>query len=527
MNELKLTDKEWKGFLIGNLFDVKIGKSIDGNKVNREQGYYAYITRKEQNNGLDGFIDYDEAYLNTDYPVITIGNETAEPFVQNYPFFTGTKVNILKAKQTLSREVLSFIVSSLKQHKSKYSYSFTINSTRLRKQVVMLPVNGKNAPDWQFMEDFIKQKEQKQIDEITDYYASQAFSLMIDTGNLKGTNWKEFFISDYFDFIRGNQSNMAKCQTGKIPLVSAKKVDNGYKDFIEYNGKSLFSSHIITLNNDGDGGVGMAYYQPAECALDTHVTALLPKLELSKFTMLFIACSITNQRDKFSHGYSINNNRLKFQKIMLPVNKDNLPDWQLMADFMQKIEQDKIKTVLAYYNSTKNERGGVTRLADNVKWQTFVIEDICEIYSGVRLIKQDMQEGIIPFIGASDSHNGVTAFVANSNASLDKNVLGVNYNGSVVESFYHPYECLFSDDVKRLKIKDCSVGKHAYLFLKMAILQQKSKYQYGYKFNAKRMAKQKILLPVNSDNSPNWAFMENYMKQIELEKIQVILKYYQ
>ena len=34
--------------------------------------------------------------------------------------------------------------------------------------------------------------------------------------------------------------------------------------------------------------------------------------------------------------------------------------------------------------------------------------------------------------------NGITNFVSNSNDSLDSNVLGVNYNGSIVENFYHP-----------------------------------------------------------------------------------------
>lgn len=60
----------------------------------------------------------------------------------------------------------------------------------------------------------------------------------------------------------------------------------------------------------------------------------------------------------------------------------------------------------------------------------------------------------MPFIGAADSNNGITNFASNTNKLLDKNVLGVNYNGSVVENFYHPYECIFSDDVKRISFND-------------------------------------------------------------------------
>ena len=33
----------------------------------------------------------------------------------------------------------------------------------------------------------------------------------------------------------------------------------------------------------------------------------------------------------------------------------------------------------------------------------------------------------------------VREFLSNDNASKDHNVLGVNYNGSVGEAFYHPY----------------------------------------------------------------------------------------
>ena len=51
------------------------------------------------------------------------------------------------------------------------------------------------------------------------------------------------------------------------------------------------------------------------------------------------------------------------------------------------------------------------------------------------------------------------------------------------------------------------------------ILKQKSKYQYGYKFNATRMAKQKILLLVDTDGRPDWQEVERFMRKLELRKI--------
>ena len=166
-----LEDREWRKFKIGNLFSVRIGKSLDGNKVNRV-GQVAYITRKESDNGLDGFIDEDDFMLTDVYPVITIGNETAQPFVQVYPFFTGTKVNILIPKESIARDLytLQFIAVSLAQHKGKYSYSYTINSSRLKEQVVLLPVQSDGTPDWEFMSAFMQRVEQETLGKTLQFF---------------------------------------------------------------------------------------------------------------------------------------------------------------------------------------------------------------------------------------------------------------------------------------------------------------------------------------------------------------------
>jgi hypothetical protein len=151
-----------------------------------------------------------------------------------------------------------------------------------------------------------------------------------------------------------------------------------------------------------------------------------------------------------------------------------------------------------------------------MEWQEFFLEDVASIDKGVRLTKADMEDGITPFIGASEMNNGVTAFTSSMNESYDSNVLGVNYNGSVGFSFYHPYYAVFSDDVKRVKwLESERNNKYTLLFLSAVIKMQKDKYAYGYKFNGQRMKRQKILLPVTDDGSINWSYMEQYMRTIE------------
>ncbi len=135
------------------------------------------------------------------------------------------------------------------------------------------------------------------------------------------------------------------------------------------------------------------------------------------------------------------------------------------------------------------------------------------------MVVADSKPGDRPFIGALDNSNGVARFVSDKNESLDKNVLGVNYNGNgMVIGFYHPYECIFSDDVKRFHLKKREDDPFVLLFMKTVILMQKQKFGYLYKFNADRMAHTSILLPVTNSGEPDYDFMESFGRRKMLVK---------
>ena len=171
------------------------------------------------------------------------------------------------------------------------------------------------------------------------------------------------------------------------------------------------------------------------------------------------------------------------------------------------------------------EGGEIPSIAQK-KWDSFLISDIFSILPGKRLVSAHSTPGNRPFIGALDKNNGVARFVNDTNASLDKNVLGVNYNGNgMVIGFYHPYECIFSDDVKRFHLKHHEDNVFVLLFMKVAILQQKSKFGYLYKFNAERMANTRIMLPVTDDATPDYEYMEQYTKNLMLWKYKQYLAY--
>ena len=267
------------------------------------------------------------------------------------------------------------------------------------------------------------------------------------------------------------------------------------------------------------GSVGSAFFQLYDFVASDHVTSL-KKEGLNRYAYLFLLPIISRLSEKYSFNREINDARISRERLLLPVQSDGAPDWAFMSDFMQRVEQETLSKALQFFKlkCKKMQTGGG-------KMQPYFIEDVLFITNGVRLTKADMQEGSRPFIGASEASNGVTAFIANSNASLDSNVLGVNYNGSVGFSFYHPYEALFSDDVKRVHWKDETANnKYTLLYLSTAIAQQRSKYAYGYKFNAQRMKRQIIMLPALEDGSPDYRYMERTMRVMEYEVLSEYLK---
>ena len=101
----------------------------------------------------------------------------------------------------------------------------------------------------------------------------------------------------------------------------------------------------------------------------------------------------------------------------------------------------------------------------------------------------------------------------------------MNYNGAPCIAFYHPYECIFTDDVKRLHLLHHEDNEYVLLFFKTIVMQQRTKYSYGYKFKEKRMLRQKLMIPIDDDGKPDYEYMEQYAKNMMLRKYEQYLTF--
>ena len=163
-------------------------------------------------------------------------------------------------------------------------------------------------------------------------------------------------------------------------------------------------------------------------------------------------------------------------------------------------------------------------LLENVSWKEFFIEDICEIKSGKDIYERDRIDGHTPYVTATANNNGIGYFISNKNTTLQEKCISVNRNGSVGYSFYHSYPALFGNDTRKLIPK--YNNDHVAKFISFMISSQKEKYGYGYKMGTARLKRQKILLPINKDESINYDFMKKYILIQEIISIYSILDCY-
>lgn len=349
---------------------------------------------------------------------------------------------------------------------------------------------------------------------------------------LEDREWRPYRLSLLGKVESGRDIYALERTEGDIPYITSGSQNNGIGYFVG-NHNDTYDKGYIAFNRNG--AVGVAFYHPYWSVMGNDCRKIhLKEADGNLYVGLFVATAISMQSKSFSYSRKLGTGRANKLQIMLPVTEDDEPDYQFMEDYTRELMERKRKQYRTYAEKrlaelgilSENMRGGWNLLLKIHEWKPFMISDVFDILPGKRLVSTDSKEGDRPFIGALDNSNGVARFVSDTNASLDRNVLGVNYNGNgMVIGFYHPYECIFSDDVKRFHLRWHEDNMHVLLFMKVAILMQKKKFGYLYKFNADRMAHTHIMLPVTDDGEPDYDFMELFGKSLMRSKYEQYLAY--
>ena len=309
---------------------------------------------------------------------------------------------------------------------------------------------------------------------------------------------------DEIFYIRyGSQLDLNKCEICGVGegynFVNRSNANCGVSSrILRVEKKEPFKAGSITVAMGGS--VLSSFVQQEDFYTGQNVKVLVPLKEMSLSEKLFYCQCIEANRFRFStFGREAN---YTFDSLLVP-SRDEVPP---------KIK--KANTDLSFNSKSLSE----TKIKLNTSnWKWFRYDEIFEIKKGKRLTKADMQDGNIPYIGAIDSNNGISAYISNDEHLHQGNTITVSYNGSIAEAFYQTTKFWATDDVNVLYPK-FTLNRYIAMFLITLIHREKYRFNYGRKWDKELMEASLIKLPAvkiaPSEYEPDWQFMEDYIKSL-------------
>lgn len=355
------------------------------------------------------------------------------------------------------------------------------------------------------------------------------------------SSWKVININQIFDISYGNKLDMCQMTlspTG-IPFVTRTSTNNGVGGVVEpLEGVEPYPAGSLSIALGGS--IGSTFLQTKDFYTSQNVAVLQPKYSLSKDILLFLATLIEKECSlRFvAFGRELNKHIKRDFTIKLPLTKENTPNWELIENQINTsiIPLLPIKARNIWQKQYDISPVNPQPIQLNTRdWQWFHYDEIFDIKHGFYNKKpEDNPNGDIPFIGATDSNNGVTSHsdietIAattktgdGSNSPLDEkifeNCIAVTNNGSVGYAYYQEKRFTCTHDVNPLYLKGHKLNRYIALFLCTLIEKERFRWAYGRKWRPVRMPSSRIKLPVTPTGEPDWQFMEDYIKSLSYSR---------
>ncbi len=172
---LTLDGVRWGKFRIGDLFRLEPGKGRGANHLESVSDGISYLGATNRNNGVLDFVKPEENLTQKGNCIVFIRNgEGAMGYsVYKAEDFIATSDITAGYAPFLNRYTGTFITTVADKVRGRYSYNYKRSDTRLKNEMIQLPVDDSGNPDWAFMERYMQQEEQSLTGEYTDSIQSK------------------------------------------------------------------------------------------------------------------------------------------------------------------------------------------------------------------------------------------------------------------------------------------------------------------------------------------------------------------
>lgn len=345
--------QQFREFRIGDLFEVNTGSLISSNKL--KTGKVPRVSAKSDNNGIIGYYDTDnisEARNFENFISVNFFGTEGGIFYHPYKATVEMKVHVLTIKNVIfNRNIALYLTAALRPSLSKkFGYGSQLSSSLLKDGQfnIKLPVNSKNNIDYEYMESYISQTENRHIADLEKHLiVTNLIDYKLNSKDKKVISlkpqWRKFRLSDIFNWQSQKEINplhlkmLSISEEKKYPFYGQALLNNGIITYCELqegvlNNKDGKPTILIHSNNQNTVYLETPFYLK-----DGHgATSVLQADFLNKLNALYMITSIKKVISKrFSYNAKATKIGLKNTEIQLPVNSDGILDFSYMESYIK------------------------------------------------------------------------------------------------------------------------------------------------------------------------------------------------
>ena len=159
----RIDTSAWSAFPLSELFEIKLSEG--DNKANLlGEGDIPLISSGSFNNGIAKYINEGDGKSKIFNENVLTVDMFGKAFYQDKPFYAVShgRVNILEPRFTCNKYIGLFIASIIDSSLyPKYDFKTMCNQSQIQKESINLPATPSGEPDWNLMEQYMRQVEQQ------------------------------------------------------------------------------------------------------------------------------------------------------------------------------------------------------------------------------------------------------------------------------------------------------------------------------------------------------------------------------
>ena len=339
-----------------------------------------------------------------------------------------------------------------------------------------------------------------------------------------GGEFKEYKVTNLFNYSRGTRLIKSNRQDGKYPLVTAGEFNQGIKGFIEPNTQKIYNN-AITIDMFCN-----AFVHLDDFCCDDNILVLQSKNPINHKALFYIATVMNMDKYKFGYGKQYRMNSLEAHKIFLPTLGGEI-NFSFMEKFIEELERERVEELDAYllatglknYKLTQSEKTALAKFDEFSRRRgvakKFKIGDLFLVVSNPQLNKESFHfsdNGEYPYFTRTVLNNGIAGYVdyLDEKHKINGNSLAVGMLG--MQFFYMKKDFYAGQFTKTIYPKFDNFNKDIAQYFICWLNKKQNFYQSHLVRDFERLFNETtILLPISEDGKINYKFIKDFIKAIE------------